>query len=66
MIIFIILSLKIIGMVADPIQFDILEDIKSGQENVFGHNEMIWLSILATSQAFAEIIFDVMMIVYLI
>ena len=53
-------------MVADPIQFDILENIKAGQENVFGHNEMIWLSILATSQAFAEIIFDVMMIVYLI
>ena len=42
------------------------ENIKAGQENVFGHNEMIWLSILATSQAFAEIIFDVMMIVYLI
>ena len=64
-IIFIILSLKIIGMVADPIEFDILKNIQSGQE-VLNHNEMIWLSVLAISQAFAEIIFDIMMIVYLI
>ena len=37
-IIFIILLLKTIGLVSDPIDFDILKDIKKGKENVLSHN----------------------------
>ena len=63
MFIFIVLTLRTLSTVANPIFFDIIEN-ENGNKLFEGQVE--WISIVTITQAVSELAFNGMMIVYLV
>ena len=62
-----VLALKTGSAVAAPIEFDILSDMGGhGDKDVLTKSQVTSLNIIACTQSFSEVSFNVLMIIYLI
>ena len=65
--IFMVLALKTGSAIAAPIEFDILSDMGGhGDKDVLTKSQVTSLNIIACTQSFSEVSFNVLMIIYLI